>query len=494
MRRALTVAALLIAAAVPAVAHWGNPTGLPVHRLLKNLAMYRAEHPDDVTARFMIARVHTYAFVFGSRMAPCWLVLDQSEPTQALDLVQTEAWHRGVEPRDRESIAKAAKTGKLDAQQEVKREHYEEVDAMGSFTETELALHLETALRGFIDLLERDKTQAEFHLGFAYLLEQASPRCTLLEHDPLIKVSEVDQAAIHRAEALAASVEAGEIESAAALATAEPSVLAALRDMAASPGSARARLVAQARAAAWLERAEVEYRAAFDMTADRDASGTRPIGPGGLRDSVSFEAALGLVRLLDGREAREGDAALRARAMAQMKTIEDLPLPNWVTPIIFGLAQPASLDQLLAPDRIVEFDLDGSGPRAWPWLQQDTAMLVWDPEQTGSITSGLQLFGSVTWWLFFENGYRAMDLLDDDRDGWLQGDELAELGAWRDSNQNGVSESGEVLPLARLGIAALATHATGASGRSPMNARGLRLDDGRVLPTYDWVIAPAVDP
>ena len=126
--------------------------------------------------------------------------------------------------------------------------------------------------------------------------------------------------------------------------------------------------------------------------------------------------------------------------------------------------------------------------RRWcsPWLQPSTALLVWDPQGTGKITSGTQLFGSATWWMLFPDAYAALDALDDSRDGWLTGRELNGLALWFDRNQNGISDPGEVVALSNSPIVGIATKATGKTALSLMNPAGLRLRDGRTLPTYDW--------
>jgi hypothetical protein len=67
----------------------------------------------------------------------------------------------------------------------------------------------------------------------------------------------------------------------------------------------------------------------------------------------------------------------------------------------------------------------------------------------------LQLFGSVTFWLFWPNGYEALRALDDNHDGSLAGRELAGMAIWRDGNSDGVSDSGEVKPLSQWGIVKL---------------------------------------
>ncbi len=162
-----------------------------------------------------------------------------------------------------------------------------------------------------------------------------------------------------------------------------------------------------------------------------------------------------------------------------------------ITPIILSFEETAGVDDLLAVDSAVEFDLDGDGRiEAWPWIKPDTALLVWDPRQTGIVRSGRQLFGSVTWWMFFTDGYHAMDALDDDRNGELSGDELIGLALWFDRNSNGVSDVGEVTPIDKTPVEALTTFSLSHDGDSPWHPAGMRLKDGRTAPTYDWVTRP----
>ena len=180
-----------------------------------------------------------------------------------------------------------------------------------------------------------------------------------------------------------------------------------------------------------------------------------------------------------------------AEILAHQKAVAALP-PGPITPLIFSLSHSQPLESLLAPDKTVTFNLDGTGtPQRWPWVQPETAFLVWQPDGHSPIRSGRQLFGSATWWLMFKDAYAALEALDNNGDGWLTGSELAGLAVWRDQNQNGVCEAGEVAPLSAVGVTGLATRATQQLGHSLANPAGLRLRDGRILPTYDWVTAPA---
>ena len=102
--------------------------------------------------------------------------------------------------------------------------------------------------------------------------------------------------------------------------------------------------------------------------------------------------------------------------------------------------------------------------------------------------SGRQLFGSASWQLLFGNGYVALKLLDDNRDGVLAGVELDGIGAWFDQNSNGRSEPGEVSSVERLGIRSIDTRVTGADSGMPMSRQGLRFQDGHSVSTYDWIV------
>ena len=48
----------------------------------------------------------------------------------------------------------------------------------------------------------------------------------------------------------------------------------------------------------------------------------------------------------------------------------------------------------------------------------------------------------------------------------------------------------EVVPIEKMGIRAIRTSPTGKTGDSPFCSDGLRVLDGRALPTYDWTTGP----
>jgi hypothetical protein len=137
-----------------------------------------------------------------------------------------------------------------------------------------------------------------------------------------------------------------------------------------------------------------------------------------------------------------------------------------ITPILVPLVKGAALNDLVNADAAVTFDLDGSGlPKQWGWTTSNAAWLVFDRDGHGQITSARQMFGDVTFWIFWRDGYEALRSLDDDQDGVLQGSELCGIALWHDRNGNGISEPGEVRPVAECGIVSISCAPKGTAVR-----------------------------
>ncbi len=105
----------------------------------------------------------------------------------------------------------------------------------------------------------------------------------------------------------------------------------------------------------------------------------------------------------------------------------------------------------------------------------------------------MQLFGSFTFFAYWRDGYAALASLDDDGNGWLQGDEPDGLALWTDRNSDGVSDAAEVRSVASAGIVGLATFATEVSPLGPTQARGVCMRDGSVRPSIDLLLSPVDD-
>ena len=202
--------------------------------------------------------------------------------------------------------------------------------------------------------------------------------------------------------------------------------------------------------------------------------------------SVTEEAARYLLPLLDPAKDKDEIADVRVK-VAQLQR-----MPRAITPIAIPLRDGAAVEDLVTRDRRVLFDADGTGlVRRWSWITPDAAWLVYDQRGRGEIRSALQLFGSVTFWLFWDTGYDALRALDDDGDGELCGSELRHLALWHDRDSDGVSDAGEVRPLAAWNIVSLSTTFAIEEDHPAYVAwspAGVRYQDGSVRPTFDVIL------
>lgn len=110
----------------------------------------------------------------------------------------------------------------------------------------------------------------------------------------------------------------------------------------------------------------------------------------------------------------------------------------------------------------VHFDLDGNGfAERTGWVSSDDGILVRDINQNGTVDNVTELFGSST-----VDGFTKLETLDANMDGKIDAADAAfsDLRVWRDFNQNGVSEAGELFTLAQLGITQISVQTQDATG------------------------------
>ena len=109
----------------------------------------------------------------------------------------------------------------------------------------------------------------------------------------------------------------------------------------------------------------------------------------------------------------------------------------------------------------VLFDHNGDGIKtATGWVSKDDGLLVWDRNNDGIINSGLELFGDNTRLQNGNNaahGFAALQELDSNGDGVINSNDaqFSQLRVWQDKNQDGISQSNELLTLLELGIESL---------------------------------------
>ena len=442
------------------------PSDWPVERFVRNLEARLAAAPEDADAHYTLGRVHAFAFA----LERATLLGGGSEEFTWLKDLEAQRTHRPEEPAPPPTPA-------------------------------ERLAHLCEGVRHLRRACELEDS-ALHRLTFAWLLETGAPLAAGVDTATLLGLEAPESSA--ERETIARWIEALGSESPTEVAEArrrlaEPPKLArAVAQLAAqrSSGDPRRRAaVDELLRSAWVERALAEYRRCLDLVEEQGLF-EDPMLLGPMASQVPREALEAYRRLVRARGVRGADEERSlAQADARWKELEEKPQRAWVTPILLALEGCATLAELTRPALHVPFDLDGDGvDELWPWLAPDAGWLVWDPSGKGEILSGRQLFGSASGWLFFEHGYRVLDALDDDRDGELRGAELAGIAVWFDRDADGVSDRGEVVTAEALGIVALATEAAEQSGASLGNPCGLGLADGRILPTYDWLLKPAPTP
>ena len=200
---------------------------------------------------------------------------------------------------------------------------------------------------------------------------------------------------------------------------------------------------------------------------------------------ITVEAVEYLTPLLDADKDADEIAAWKQRAERLSK------LPRPVTPIAVPLTGGLTAADMHDRDAKVTFDADGTGRRQqWTWIHNNSAWLVFDGAGEEKITSAIQMFGSVTFWLFWDNGYQALAALDSNADGELTGEELQHMALWHDKNENGISEAGEVCSLAEHGIVAVSCVGKSSNDKSvaATSTVGVRLQDGSTRPTFDLIL------
>lgn len=117
--------------------------------------------------------------------------------------------------------------------------------------------------------------------------------------------------------------------------------------------------------------------------------------------------------------------------------------------------------ELVGADGSVLFDHDGDGNTSGTgWVRPDDGLLVLDRNGNGLIDNGTELFGVDT--VLSDgnkatDGFAALRDLDSNSDGVFDAndEQYANVQVWRDLDQDGVSDAGELSSLVDLGIASI---------------------------------------
>ncbi len=420
---------------------------VPIVALVEKTQQRIKAAPEDSKAHYTLGRIHYLAFVSkGQNIELPKGALKHDLPD--VSDVRVRSISEPIVPFEeakRRALAELGRDSELGAKRDAfvrrRMEIFNELTESGwapaptSATDAELASHLTSAVASFEKAMELEPSSALYQLGYASLLEEANLWC---KRHPKV---------------------------------ATPKVFATINK----------------------QGIRSEYLKAWRLSQSTPSTESELVRFGG------DEAANAFMRLVEEPMADSSDEELRAvteikesfrKREAAAKQSRDNGT-RIVTPVIFPLRKVAGIDALLAPGKRVSFPLRGWGPDdSWSWVKPETGILVWNPTANGQIRSGAQLFGSYTWGIFWDNGYQPLAVLDLDGDTVLRGAELSGIRVWFDKNGNGVSETGEVLSLAEVGITSISASQNGSEGIHPMNPNGVELGDGSIFPTWDWMTSP----
>jgi hypothetical protein len=141
---------------------------------------------------------------------------------------------------------------------------------------------------------------------------------------------------------------------------------------------------------------------------------------------------------------------------------------NWVwprDPLVLDLDGNGITTTPINPNAPLLFDQDGDGTlTATGWIGAGEALVVRDLNANGRIDSGRELFGDSTVLTSgtrigqkAANGFEALADLDSNADGKFDAADtaFASVKLWKDANQNGISEAGELFAFADQGVASI---------------------------------------
>lgn len=444
-------------------AKFANPTEkLPADRMIKNAEAWIKENPKDAQGYYVLGRVHSMAWAYGAEITL-------------------------IKPADDKSLPGFA------AFQEVQVRHPEETP------KKEDVDHLEKAISNYASAISLDSRNAIYWLGYAWLFQEVANHAAAEFYNRQLAIKQIaitpEQVKLYEqaGKDLGSADAAVREKASATLRDGKIAAWSVISPLASSNDPEVKSRVIDIAKGHWELQALEQYRMAHALALPEDQK--RDFRGPGANSQISSEAGQAILDILKARPyAAKTDEVKQVTAALQSLRAGG----RAVTPIIFAMPQtgPAGLPQevgdLLDSSKRVAFDLAGDDvARTWPWLKDGTALLVWDPRGTGNITSGRHLFGSATWWISFRNGYEALSLLDDNRDGKLAGDEMRGIAVWIDRNGDAVSQPGEVISLQQANIREIA--ATPDSPADLTASRGITFSNGQSVKSFDWITTPVTE-
>jgi T1SS-143 domain-containing protein len=142
----------------------------------------------------------------------------------------------------------------------------------------------------------------------------------------------------------------------------------------------------------------------------------------------------------------------------QMVLAKDFVFRFYITPLVMDL-DGNGID-IVDQTQGVMFDMNNDGVMdKTSWVGPQDGLLAIDLNHDGIINNQSELFGNTkdVW-----NGFQNLALNDNNLDGVIDSKDTIfnDLAVWRDANQDGISQSGELVSLKALGIASINVNAT----------------------------------
>jgi hypothetical protein len=152
----------------------------------------------------------------------------------------------------------------------------------------------------------------------------------------------------------------------------------------------------------------------------------------------------------------EHEAMLRV----EVQEVDSNQQPKQADPLVIDLdGNGVSLTDVTKNQGVL-FDITGTGsPVGTSWVNPNDGILVFDRNGSGMIDSGRELFGEQNG---AANGLEELAKFDSDGGGSIDANDAiySKLQVWRDLNQNGLSESGELASLSSYGITSISLAST----------------------------------
>lgn len=450
-------------------ARWAIPSSMPVERVLKNLTASLAESPDDPSLLLNAGRTHMMAYTFRTDRVVARARKREDDTTYEVMGSSEQAKYTRVPGRG------------------------------GVYPNPEVQFqHLASALRLLGRAHQIDPNNAIITLSLSNAIESGAHLADRIDLSPILSteskgsLSSTDEPLV--LERLMYLAEGSIGKNRVDVDLWVRSVLDSAHWFTADSRPRIQRVASSSLVKAWRLASLLLYCDVLTQCKDRDmARSSLPLAPSrdlALEAILSYEAATRILVICKDPDVVGSEVEWATETARQViSRIEQLPSSRLVSPIIVSMSGSQTIEELVAGGPDTCFDISSNGrPGVRSWPRPSTPLLVWQPSEECVVDSGRQLFGNWTWGLVHVDGFSALSLLDDNRDGWLDKSEWEGVRLWYDLDGNGVLAKNEVRDLEECGVAAIECRWRDSTPTGLWNREGVRLTNGESRPIVDWYV------